>query len=140
MVKDVEAFAPYGRNPAVLVVDANSRLCLLYRMEMEAQGYKVVCANNGHEALQQIEYRNFDIAVVDVILPDVNGIELVQEISAHHQNLPIIVNTSYPYRKSYIQKWGVDAFVLKSSDLNELLNKITYLLQHPRHLHAETAD
>jgi DNA-binding response OmpR family regulator len=135
MVKEVDPLIP-----SVLVVDANARHCLLYQIEMEAQGYQVFCAHNGHEARQQIQHRRFDVAVVDVILPDVNGLELVKEISATHRNLPIIVNTAYPYRKSHVQKWAVYAFVLKSSNLNELMDKITLSLQRRRELKSETVD
>jgi DNA-binding response OmpR family regulator len=118
--------------PKVLVVDANVKHCLLYRMEMEAQGFEVVCAHNGSEALQQIQDRSFDVAVVDVVLPDVNGAELVKEISTNRShsnghNLPIIINTAYPYGKSHIRRLAADAFVLKSSDLHELMGKITSL-------------
>ncbi len=129
---ETEAFTP-----KVLVVDANVKHCLLYRMEMEAQGFEVVCAHNGFEALQQIQHRTFDVAVVDVILPDVNGDEFVKEISTNRSNpdgrcLPIIINTAYPYGKSHIKRLAADAFVLKSSDLHELLGKITSLSKHHR--------
>ncbi len=127
--------------PKVLVVDANVKHCLLYRMEMEAQGFEVVCAHNGSEALQQIQDRSFDVAVVDVILPDVNGAELVKEISTNRRhpngpNLPIIINTSYPYGKSHIRRLAADAFVLKSSDLDELLGKIASL-SRPHRTHSK---
>jgi DNA-binding response OmpR family regulator len=131
---ETEAFMP-----KVLVVDANVKHCLLYRMEMEAQGFEVVCAHNGSEALQQIQHRSFDVAVVDVVLPDVNGADLLKEISTNRhsdgRNLPIIINTAYPYRKSHIRHLAADAFVLKSSDLHELMGKITSLSQvhHRKH-------
>ena len=48
--------------PQVLVVDANVRHCLLYRMEMEAHGYAVSCAHNGREALVKLRDRRFDLA------------------------------------------------------------------------------
>jgi len=123
--------------PKVLVVDANVRHCLLYRMEMEAQGYEVVCAHNGREALQQVQHRRFDVAVVDVILPDVNGVELVHQIAANPAvrdgyRLPVIVNTAYPYSKKQTRKWSADAFILKSSNLDELIHKITAFLRRKR--------
>jgi DNA-binding response OmpR family regulator len=127
--------------PKVLVVDANVKHCLLYRMEMEAQGFEVVCAHNGSEALQQIQDRSFDVAVVDVVLPDVNGAELVKEISTNRRrpnghNLPIIINTAYPYGKNHIRRLAADAFVLKSSDLHELMGKIASL-SRPHHTHSK---
>jgi DNA-binding response OmpR family regulator len=132
----IKAAAPM---PKVLVVDANVKHCLLYRMEMEARGFEVVCAHNGFEALRQIQRRAFDVAVVDVALPDVNGAELVKEISTTRSNpegksLPIIINTAYPYGKSHVKNLAADAFVLKSSDLHELMGKITSLSQpHRKH-------
>jgi DNA-binding response OmpR family regulator len=134
MVKEAESVTP-----AVLVVDANPTHCLLYQMEMEARGYEVVCTGNGHEALTQIQHRHFDVAVVDAILPDIKGSELVKEISTSCQNLPIILNTAYPYSKNQIRHWAIDAFVLKSSDLRELIGKITRLLKRNSHYHRATA-
>lgn len=116
--------------PKVLVVDANVRHCLLYRMEMEAQGYEVVCAHNGREALNQLQHRRFHVAVIDVTLPDINGSELLQKISTtrshfYKNRLPIIINTAYPYPKKQRQRWTADAFILKSSNLDELMGKVT---------------
>ncbi len=125
--------------PKVLVVDANLNHCLLYRMELEAEGFEVVCVHNASEALNQIQHRSFDVAVVDVVLPDVNGADLLKEMSANRgksdgQNLPIIINTAYPYSNSYLKFLTADAFVLKSSDLHELVGKITSLSQpHFKH-------
>jgi CheY-like chemotaxis protein len=123
--------------PKVLVVDANVRHCLLYRMEMEAQGYEVVCAHNGREALQQLQQRRFDVAVVDVILPDISGIDLAEQISTTRRRpkgrrLPIIINTAYPYPQQQARRWSADAFILKSSNLDELMGKITSFLRRKR--------
>lgn len=125
--------------PKVLVVDANIRHCLLYRMEMEAQGYEVVCAHNGREALQQLQERRFDVAVVDVVLPDISGSDLIQQISntrqtSHQRRLPIIINTAYPYSKQQTRKWPAAAFVLKSSNLGELMNKLMRFSRHRSNL------
>jgi CheY-like chemotaxis protein len=124
--------------PKVLVVDANIRHCLLYRMEMEAQGYEVVCAHNGHEALQQLQDRRFDVAIVDVVLPDIRGTELIKQIAFNRRNpdghrLPIIVNTAYPYPQQQTRRWSADAFILKSSNLDELMNKLMSFIRHKRY-------
>ncbi|MDZ7361825.1 MAG: response regulator [candidate division KSB1 bacterium] len=123
--------------PKVLVVDANVRHCMLYRMEMEAQGYEVVCAHNGQDAMQQLQQRRFDIAVIDVILPDISGIDLVEQILTTRQrpqgrHLPIIINTAYPYFPQQSRRWFADAYILKSSNLDELMGKITSFLQRDR--------
>ena len=118
--------------PAVLVVEANASHRVLYQMEMEARGFNVVCARNGHEALEKIQQRRFDVAVVEVILPDFKDTEFLKKFSASCQNLPIIINTSYPYGKSRIRKWAADAFVTKSSDLNELFGKMNSLARSSR--------
>ena len=127
MVKDEDS-----QTPSVLVVDANARHRLLYEMEIEAQGYEVVCARDGQEALRQVQHRYFDVAVIDILLPDINGKELVKAISTRRQNLPIIINTAYAYRKSHFRHWAVEAVIMKSSDLNELLNTIASALQFHR--------
>jgi len=119
--------------PQVLVVDANVRHCLLYRMEMEAHGYAVSCAHNGREALLKLQDRWFDLAVVDVSLPDISENDLLQQISTcrHQENrrLPIIINTAYPYSRQQTRRWSADAFLIKSSNLDALLKKVTAFLK-----------
>lgn len=126
--------------PQVLVVDANVRHCLLYRMEMEAQGYAVSCVHNGREALLKLQDRQFDLAVVDVSLPDISENDLLQQISncRHQENrrLPIIINTAYPYSQQQARNWAADAFLIKSSNLDTLLSKITSFLK-PKNLQAK---
>ncbi len=126
--------------PQVLVVDANVRHCLLYRMEMEAHGYAVSCAHNGREALVKLRDRRFDLAVVDVSLPDVSENDLLQQISTcrHQENrrLPIIINTAYPYSQQQTRRWAADAFLIKSSNLDALLNKVTSFLK-PKNLQVK---
>jgi DNA-binding response OmpR family regulator len=129
--------AAYKRSPKVLVVDANIRHCMLYRMEMEAHGYQVVCAHNGHEALEQLQYRRFDVVVVDVILPDISGVDLIKQISTNPakrngHRLPIIINTAFPYSQQQKRRWSADAFILKSSNLDELIGKVTSFLRRKR--------
>lgn len=125
--------------PQVLVVDANVRHCLLYRMEMEAHGYAVSCAHNGYEALVKLQDRRFDLAVVDVSLPDIRENDFFRQISTcrHQENrrLPIIINTAYPYSQQQARCWPADAFLIKSSNLDVLLNKVTSFLK-PKNLPA----
>ncbi len=119
--------------PQVLVVDANARHCLLYRMEMEAHGYAVSCAHNGRDALLKLQARHFDLAVVDVSLPDISANDLFKQISAsrnsENRRLPIIINTAYPYSRQQASHWSADAFLIKSSNLDALLRKVTLFLK-----------
>jgi len=129
--------------PQVLVVDANARHCLLYRMEIEAHGYAVSCAHNGQDALLKLQARHFDLAVVDVSLPDISANDLLQQISAcrdlENRRLPIIINTAYPYSQQQASRWSADAFLIKSSNLDGLLRKIMLFLK-PQNLRSKAPN
>lgn len=129
--------------PQVLVVDANARHCLLYRMEMEAHGYAVSCAHNGQDALLKLQARHFDLAVVDVSLPDISANDLLKQISAcrdlENRRLPIIINTAYPYSQQQASRWPADAFLIKSSNLDGLLRKIMLFL-NPKNLRSKAPN
>ena len=65
---------------------------------------------------------------MDIILPKMDGNELMGRILSEHKNVPIIVNTAYSGYKDNFITWSADAYIIKSSDLNELKDKIKELL------------
>lgn len=112
----------------VLVVDDNKYHLLFYEQELALEGYNIVTAKDGCEALKKIEEHSPDLVVLDIIMPKIGGIELMGRILSEHKKIPVIINTVYiGYMDNFIS-WAVDAYIIKSSDLTELKNKIKELL------------
>jgi DNA-binding NtrC family response regulator len=108
----------------ILVIEDAANLRLLYRMELEAEGYEIVDAGSGAEALEALNQEKIDVVVLDLLLPDCFGLQLLEEILSRHRYLPLVINTAYGQFRDNFQTWGAEAFVIKSSDLVELKNAL----------------
>ncbi len=112
----------------VLVVEDDKNQGLLYTQELGLEGYNVMLARNGKEAITKVEEHIPDIIVMDITMPIMDGIEAMGKILAKHGKIPVIINTAYSSYKDNFMTWSADAYVVKSSDLSELKNKIKELL------------
>ena len=113
----------------VLVVEDEEGLRLLYKEELEAEGYDVLTAGNGREAIQQLETGKPDLVILDIVMPVMDGMEALGRIVGKERTIPIILNTSYSGYRQDFMSWAADAYVTKSDDLTELKNKIRGLLE-----------
>ncbi|HHT9125002.1 MAG TPA: response regulator [Candidatus Brocadiia bacterium] len=112
----------------VLVVEDDKNQGLLYEQELSLEGYNVMLAKNGKEAIARVEECVPDIIVMDITMPTMDGIEAMGKILAKHSKIPIIINTAYSSYKDNFMTWSADAYIVKSSDLTELKNKIKEML------------
>jgi DNA-binding response OmpR family regulator len=113
----------------ILVVDDDARLRLLYREELSREDYDVVCVDSGRAALELPEQEPFDLAIVDIEMPDMSGLDLVVALRERVPEMAIVVNSAYSIYKSDFKSWMADAYMVKTSDLNPLKAKITELLE-----------
>jgi CheY-like chemotaxis protein len=114
--------------PKLLVVDDEAPLRLLYEKELTEEGYDVVLAGDGREAIKKIEEEAPDLIVLDIQMPDIDGLEAMGKILGNYNNLPVIINTAYSSYKSNFMSWAAEAYVVKSSNLDELKSTIREVL------------
>jgi DNA-binding NtrC family response regulator len=112
----------------ILLVEDEANLRLLYRNEFEFEGYEVSDVGTGTDALKILEYEKIDAVVLDLRLPDVYGLQLMEEMLSQRRDLPIIINTAYDQFRGDFQSWGAEAFVVKSSDLSELKRALARMI------------
>ncbi len=112
----------------ILVVDDEENLRELYKQELLDEGYSVILAANGKEALTLIEHESPDLVVLDIRMPEMNGIETLGKMVGKFKKIPIILNTAYSSYKENFRSWAAEAYVVKSSDLSELKEKIKEVL------------
>jgi DNA-binding response OmpR family regulator len=113
----------------ILLVDDDDGLKDLYREELEDEGYEVLTAKNGKEALQKLEKEKPDLVVLDIVMPKMDGMEALGRIIGKDKTIPVILHTSHPGYQEDFMSWAADAYLVKSSDLNELKEKIRELLE-----------
>ncbi|MCL4455835.1 MAG: response regulator [Nitrospirae bacterium] len=112
----------------VLVVDDEKNILKLYKAELEDEGYAVVTANSGQEALDIFESENPDIVTLDILMPDIDGIQVLRQMKEKKPEIPIIMLTAYDYRDDF-SVWVSDAYVVKSSDLAGLKTTIRQVVE-----------
>jgi CheY-like chemotaxis protein len=113
----------------ILVVEDEEGLRLLYEEELKAEGYEVITAQNGREAIQKLDQLKPDLIILDIVMPVMDGIEALGRMVGRERNVPIILNTSYPGYRQDFMSWAADAYVMKSTDLGELKEKVKELLE-----------
>jgi len=116
----------------ILLVEDEESLRLLYEEELKAEGYEMVTAGNGKEALRQLEGIKPDLIILDIVMPVMDGMETLGRIMGKKRNIPIIIHTSYPGYREDFMSWAADAYVAKSSDLRELKDTVRDLLKKGR--------
>lgn len=112
----------------ILIIDGNNAQCRLCEMELKDEGYEVVTVYNGYAALSEVKTCMPDVVVLDIMIPDMDGLELLDKLISTNRKLPIIIHTVREEFKDNFMTWCADAYIIKSSDLIELKGKIRELL------------
>ncbi len=103
----------------VLIVDDNASFRWILKDVMQRQfpSLRIATAADGVEALEEIEHRRPKLIFMDVRLPGRNGFQLTREIKAAHQEIRVIITTSYdlPEYREMARRVGADLFVSKKS-------------------------
>ena len=112
----------------LLVADDEKNLRLLYQTELEHEGYHVTVASDAQEVLEILKTQQFDLIILDILMPGMNGIELMEKLLAKDRRQKVILNTAYSVYKDNFMTWAADAYVVKSADLTELKMRIHEVL------------
>ncbi len=113
-----------NRKPRILIVDDEESIHLLYREELEEEGYEVHSAMDGPAALELVEEVKPDVVVLDINMPGMDGIEVLRQIKEKHPQMPVILCSAYPEYKQDLASWASDDYIVKSFDLTELKESI----------------
>jgi YesN/AraC family two-component response regulator len=89
-------------------------------------------AKDGKEALRKFEEESPDVVVMDICMPVKDGIETLAAMLRKKRQVPVILNTAFPQYRENFMTWGAEAYLLKSSDLTELKQKIRESLEKPK--------
>ncbi|MBN2265332.1 MAG: response regulator [Candidatus Aminicenantes bacterium] len=112
----------------ILLVEDEKALCLLYEEELSREGYEITAVTDAEAALAKLNETVFDLIITDIRMPGKNGIELITQIMGLRKDVPIIINSAYQSYKEDFMTWAADAYVVKSSSLDELKARIKQML------------
>jgi len=110
------------KKETILFVDDEESILDVASRYFERQGYQTLTACNGVEALKIFEDENVDCCFTDINMPEMNGLELAENIRKHDSTMPVIVMTGYPSLENTIQtlKNGVVDFLIKPVNLRQM--------------------
>jgi CheY-like chemotaxis protein len=101
---DAEAQDPALRGIRILVVDDDLGVCQSLRDLLTQEGCDVLVATGGREAIARLENVSVDLVLSDVVMPDLDGYQLFQEIRRRHKGLPVVLMTAFHFDKDHVIK------------------------------------
>jgi len=123
------------RNRSILIADDNPGVRNSLRMQLEDLGYPVYLAENGEEAMELLKLSVPDLVILDVVMPDKGGQEVLAWIRNNKdtRDLPVIILTGYPLfgELDRLRALGIEACMEKSKDLSPLFSKIDSIFEAP---------
>jgi DNA-binding response OmpR family regulator len=119
-----------GTKGQILVVDDEPNIARLIRMYLDREGFETVVATSGSEALARMESRKPELVILDIMLPDIDGLEVCREIR-RHDNVPIIMLTAREGDEDKIVglELGADDYVTKPFVPRELVARVKAILR-----------
>ena len=115
----------------ILLVEDEENIRDLVKLNLEMEDYEVVWTDNGKEAFRYFRRQHFDVLILDVMLPEVDGFQLCEQIRLENLEIPIIMLTAKDTTLDRIQglKKGADDYITKPFNLEELLLRIRNLIR-----------
>lgn len=104
----------------ILLVDDEEGIQLLYREEFEDEGYEVISAYNGDEALERFTENPPDLVILDINMPGMSGIEVLRRMKEINPDLPVILSSAYQEYKQDFGSWASEEYIVKSANMDEL--------------------
>ena len=113
----------------VLLVDDHLKLVRFIELQLKLDGFETFTAGSGQQAIKKIESSEFDVMLLDVLMPDMDGFEVLCKLRRFTQ-LPVIAYSATPEFSARALECGADAFMAKPIDLGMLVKKIHELTNH----------
>lgn len=108
----------------ILLVDDEEGIQLLYREEFEEEGFEVISAYNGDEALEKFSKESLDLVILDINMPGMSGIEVLRRMKEIKPDLPVILSSAYQEYKQDFSTWASEDYIVKSANMEELKNAV----------------
>ncbi len=108
----------------ILIVEDEQNLLDLYADEFTDAGFQVRSIASGRDAINWVKKERPSVVVLDIKLGDMDGLRVLEEIKDYDRSIPVILNSAYAVYKSDFASWMADDYVVKSSNIGELISKV----------------
>ncbi|MGA1582881.1 MAG: response regulator transcription factor [Saprospiraceae bacterium] len=115
----------------ILLVEDEESIRDVVKLNLEIEGFEVVTAKNGREALKCIDDQHFDLMLLDIMLPEIDGLQVCEQVRLTNREMPILMLTAKGTDTDRISglKRGADDYLTKPFNLEELLLRVHNLLR-----------
>ena len=115
----------------ILLTEDEENIRKMVQANLEMEGYEVVTASDGKQAIKTHKEQHFDLIILDVMMPEINGFEVCQQIRLTNRDVPIIFLTAKDGVADRIEglKTGADDYLTKPFNLEELLLRVQKLIE-----------
>jgi two-component system KDP operon response regulator KdpE len=117
-----------GKKKRVLVVDDHQKVIRFIEIDLKLRGFEVICACSGKEALELVNSAKPDIVLLDMIMPGVDGFEVLKEMRTFTE-IPVIAFSASPGNQDPAMQSGANDFMHKPFDPDDMANRIKALLK-----------
>lgn len=113
----------------ILIVEDEPWQGRLCADELREEGYVTDWVRTGEEGLVKMDEQVYDLIILDIYLPGMDGLETMRQLLARDRKIPVILYSAYSAYQDNFLSWAADAYIVKSADLSELKSKIRELLK-----------
>lgn len=116
---------------SILLVEDEEHLHEALKLNLEMEGYEVDSAFDGQEALKQIQSAHYDLIILDIMLPSLDGFSITERLRLNNNQTPILILSAKNTSANRVQglKLGADDYLTKPFNLEELLLRVNKLIQ-----------
>jgi DNA-binding NtrC family response regulator len=128
--------------PSILIVDDDSNISETLRIILQQKGYNTETAKNGQEAIQKSKAKFFNLALLDIKLPDMEGTKLLTLLHEDSPKMVKIMVTGYPSLENAVEalNYGADTYIIKPVKPDKLLALIKEKLEKQSQAETMTED
>ena len=117
----------------ILIIDDDEKILTVFERFLKGKGYDVVCAKDGRAGLQVLEEQPLDLVITDIMMPDIDGLEVVLAMRENNPDIPVIaisggMRAAAMDFLSLVQKFGAGKVLYKPIDLEDLLIAVKQVL------------
>ncbi|MBC8173061.1 MAG: response regulator, partial [Chitinophagales bacterium] len=120
--------------PRILYVEDDASLGYVTKDNLQKKGYDITLCPDGLEAIQTLQTQKFDLCILDIMLPKLDGFTIAQKIRDRNEHVPIIFLSAKSLLDDKIQafKFGADDYIIKPFSIDELVFKIEIFLKRSK--------
>jgi two-component system, OmpR family, alkaline phosphatase synthesis response regulator PhoP len=122
----------------ILIVEDAENLKEALKLNLELEGYEVSCASNGLEALKKLETEFFDLVIMDIMLPEIDGITVTETLRLQNNEVPVLIVSAKSSSADRVLglKKGADDYLIKPFNLEELFLRVQKLIDKNKRINT----